>query len=196
MVSRRRQFLLKIYPILFAFLRRILRRPPSSLLCIQEQVNYLHSLTHFTFSNLLQHHVSKLFKCSEESGQEKLIIHIFIQYLSTLRRWIKPSAFTKSVRRISTFMTEILEACCPRSHRLRSIKLYTIVAVPPAPVRVPNQWPLAPSVTSVASVNNGKGDNWMRNMLFKSIKVELDEETLIRGRSKFFKDCCALEQLS
>ena len=32
---------------------------------------------------------------------------------------------------------------------------------PPAPVRVPGQRPLAPSVTSVTSVANGKGDNEM-----------------------------------
>ena len=33
------------------------------------------------------------------------------------------------------------------------------VAVPPAPVRVPSQRPLAPSVASVTSVANDKGDN-------------------------------------
>ena len=33
------------------------------------------------------------------------------------------------------------------------------VAVPPAPVRVPRQRPLAPSVASVTSVANDKGDN-------------------------------------
>ena len=33
------------------------------------------------------------------------------------------------------------------------------VAVPPAPVRVPRQRPLAPSVTSVTSVANDMGDN-------------------------------------
>ena len=35
------------------------------------------------------------------------------------------------------------------------------VAVPPAPVRVPSQRSLAPSVASVASVANDKGDNDM-----------------------------------
>ena len=35
------------------------------------------------------------------------------------------------------------------------------VAVPPAPVRVPSQKPLAPSVASVTSVANDKGDNEM-----------------------------------
>ena len=33
------------------------------------------------------------------------------------------------------------------------------MAVPPAPVRVPSQRPLALSVTSVTSVTNDKGDN-------------------------------------
>ena len=33
------------------------------------------------------------------------------------------------------------------------------MAVPPAPIRVPNQMPLVPSVTSVTSVANDKGDN-------------------------------------
>ena len=40
-------------------------------------------------------------------------------------------------------------------------KLLASVAVPPAPVRVPGQRPLAPSVTSVTSVANDKGDNDM-----------------------------------
>ena len=35
------------------------------------------------------------------------------------------------------------------------------MAVPPAPVRVPSQRPLAPSVVSVTSVANDKGDNEM-----------------------------------
>ena len=47
---------------------------------------------------------------------------------------------------------------CPCSHGLRPKKLSVSVAVPPAPVRVPNQRPLAPSVASVA---NDKGDNEM-----------------------------------
>jgi hypothetical protein len=41
---------------------------------------------------------------------------------------------------------------------LPSKKFQTSVAVPPVPVRVPSQRPLAPSVTSVA---NDKGDNEM-----------------------------------
>ena len=40
-------------------------------------------------------------------------------------------------------------------------KLSVSVAVPPAPVRVPSQRPLAPSVASVTSVTNDKGDNEM-----------------------------------
>ena len=39
--------------------------------------------------------------------------------------------------------------------------LLVSVAVPPAPVRVPSQSPLAPSVASVTSVANDKGDNEM-----------------------------------
>ena len=40
-------------------------------------------------------------------------------------------------------------------------KLSVSLAVPPAPVRVPSQRPLAPSVTSVTSVANDKGNNEM-----------------------------------
>ena len=40
-------------------------------------------------------------------------------------------------------------------------KLSVGVAVPPAPVRVPSQRPLAPSVASVSSVANDKDDNEM-----------------------------------
>ena len=40
-------------------------------------------------------------------------------------------------------------------------KLSVSVAVPPAPVRVSSQMPLAPSVASVTSVANNKGDNEM-----------------------------------
>ena len=51
--------------------------------------------------------------------------------------------------------------CCPWSHGLRPKKLQACVAVPPAPVRVPSQRPLAPSVASVTSVANDKSDNEM-----------------------------------
>ena len=40
-------------------------------------------------------------------------------------------------------------------------KLSVSVAVPPAPVRVSSQRPLSPSVASVISVANDKGDNEM-----------------------------------
>ena len=40
-------------------------------------------------------------------------------------------------------------------------KLSVSVAVPPAPVQVPSQRPLAPSVASVTSLANDKGDNEM-----------------------------------
>ena len=40
-------------------------------------------------------------------------------------------------------------------------KLSVSVVVPPAPVRVPSQRPLIPSVASVTSVANDKGDNEM-----------------------------------
>jgi hypothetical protein len=50
---------------------------------------------------------------------------------------------------------------CPWSHGLRPIKLSVSMAVPPAPVRVPNQRPLAPSVASVTSDANDKGDDEM-----------------------------------
>ena len=39
------------------------------------------------------------------------------------------------------------------------------MAVPPAPVRVPSQRPRAPSVESVTSVSNDKGDNEMNGQV-------------------------------
>ena len=44
---------------------------------------------------------------------------------------------------------------------LRPKKALATVTVPPAPLRVPSQRSLAPSVTSVTSVANDKGDNEM-----------------------------------
>ena len=44
---------------------------------------------------------------------------------------------------------------------LRPNKFQTSVAVTPAPVRFPSQRPLAPSVASVKSVANAKGDSEM-----------------------------------
>ena len=47
----------------------------------------------------------------------------------------------------------------PVVYRSMGEKRYqTSVAVPPVPVRVPSHRPLAPSVTSVTSVANDKGD--------------------------------------
>ena len=48
------------------------------------------------------------------------------------------------------------ETCCPWSHGLRLKKLKASVAMPPAPVLVPT-----PSVMSVTSFANDKGDNEM-----------------------------------
>ena len=58
-------------------------------------------------------------------------------------------------------MRDLEKTCCPWSLGLRPKKLSVSVAVPPAPVRVPSQRPLAPSVLSVKSVANDKGDNEM-----------------------------------
>ena len=51
--------------------------------------------------------------------------------------------------------------CCPWSLGLRPKKLSISVAVTPAPVRVPRQSPLAPSVVSVTSIANDNDDNEM-----------------------------------
>jgi hypothetical protein len=51
--------------------------------------------------------------------------------------------------------------CCPWGHGLRSKKLLVIVAVQPTPIQVPSQRPVVPSVASVTSVANDKGDNEM-----------------------------------
>ena len=69
---------------------------------------------------------------------------------------------------------------CPWSHGLRPKKLSVSVTVPPAPVRVPSQRPLAPSVASVTSVANDKGDNEMiLGAVHRSPGICLtDEETL------------------
>ena len=55
-----------------------------------------------------------------------------------------------------------LLSCCSWSHVLQPKKLSVSVAVPPAPVRIPSQSPLAPSVASVISVANDKGNNEMK----------------------------------
>ena len=51
--------------------------------------------------------------------------------------------------------------CCPWGHGLRSKKLLVIVAVQPTPIQFPSQRPVVPSVASVTSVANDKGDNEM-----------------------------------
>ena len=48
--------------------------------------------------------------------------------------------------------------CCPWSATKKAL---ASVTVPPAPVQVSSQRPLAPSVASVTSVVNDKGDNEM-----------------------------------
>ena len=58
-------------------------------------------------------------------------------------------------------ISEDYSSCCPWIHGLRPKKLSVSMAVPPAPVRVPSERPLAPSVASVTSVANYKGDNEM-----------------------------------
>ena len=52
-----------------------------------------------------------------------------------------------------------LMACCPVW--LRPKKSFKLVWMPPAPVRVPSQRPLPPSLASVTSVDNDKDDNEM-----------------------------------
>ena len=60
---------------------------------------------------------------------------------------------------LNDFLRKInLHRGCPWSHGCGQKKLSVSVAVPPAPVRVRSQRPLAPSVASVAS---NKGDNEM-----------------------------------
>ena len=56
--------------------------------------------------------------------------------------------FGTSIHWIGTW-TEGCCRWCPWSHQLRSRKLYTTVAVTPAPVWVPTQWSLVPSFMSV-----------------------------------------------
>ena len=58
-------------------------------------------------------------------------------------------------------------------------KILASGAVPPVPVRVPNQRPLAPSVVSVTSVANDKGKNEMiPGAVHKSPAICLAEENL------------------
>ena len=50
------------------------------------------------------------------------------------------------------------------------------MAVPPAPVRVPSQRPLAPSVASVTSVANEKGDKkfGIKKFIFYTVHLTQD----------------------
>ena len=52
--------------------------------------------------------------------------------------------------------------------RAAAKKLSVGVAVPPAAVRVPSQRPLAPSVASVTSVANDKGDDMILGAVHRS----------------------------
>ena len=65
------------------------------------------------------------------------------------------------MERLSYRERKIRRPSCPWSHGLWPKKLSVSVTVPPAPVRVPSERPLAPSVASVTSVANDKGDNEM-----------------------------------
>ena len=73
----------------------------------------------------------------------------------------KVGHFSISCFLLSLFLVlySVYLSCCPWSHGLRSKKNLVSVAVPPAPVRVPSQRPLAPSVASVTSVANDDADN-------------------------------------
>ena len=66
--------------------------------------------------------------------------------------------------------------CCPWNHGLQPKKHYASVAVPPAPVRVPSRRPLAPSIASVTSVANDKGDNEIPGAVHRSPGICLTGE--------------------
>ena len=51
--------------------------------------------------------------------------------------------------------------CNPRIRELQPKKLSVHVMIPPTPVRVFSQWPLAPNVTSIRLSANDKDDNEM-----------------------------------
>ena len=64
--------------------------------------------------------------------------------------------------------------------RAAAKKLSVSVAVPPALVRVPSQWSLAPRVASVTLVANDKGDNGMiRGAVYKSPAICLTTEETV-----------------
>ena len=58
--------------------------------------------------------------------------------------------------------------------------LLVIVAAPPAPVRVPSQRSLAPSVASVTSVANDKGDEMIPGAVHRSPDICLIAEENLR----------------
>ena len=92
---------------------------------------------------------------------------------------------TNSIIFVTVFFLLLLvpiSTCCPWSHRLRQLKqtLLFNVEVSPAPVRVSSQRPLAPSVASVTSVANDKGDTEMilglcTDLLASSTRIPSDE---------------------
>ena len=71
----------------------------------------------------------------------------FLLLLHQFYKWLSP--FLKAFPFHVNKMTLFIKTYCPWSHGLRPKKLSVSVAVPPAPVRVPSQRPLAPSVSSV-----------------------------------------------
>ena len=83
-----------------------------------------------------------------ENRQHSCVKVIFIKYINGL---------TTSLN-ISYFSCILLLSMGPWP---AAKKLYFSATVPPAPVRVPSQRPLAPSITTVTSVANNKGDNEM-----------------------------------
>ena len=74
-------------------------------------------------------------------------------------------SFFPSRSEISTHETVVNTfACIPllsMEPRAAAKKIEASVVVPSTPVRVPRQWPLAPSVTSERLSVNSKGDNQM-----------------------------------
>jgi hypothetical protein len=78
-------------------------------------------------------------------------------------RWdpLPPNEVSRIPQQVRKGQGVVEKTCCPWSHGLGPIKLSVSVAVPPAPVPVSSQRPLALSVGSVTSVANDKGNNEM-----------------------------------
>ena len=109
-------------------------------------------------------HIKRISRESFRNASPKFVKVIFKHAISRYIHVLLP--FFSSRQSCIPFFSPIpcIDICCPWSHVLRPKKLQASVAVPPAPVRVPSQRPLAPSVasvTSVTSVANDKGDNEM-----------------------------------